>query len=68
MQTYVLMGGEWQLLKALLFVSPGWAAAVLALVAPGLQVLRLKEQAVLLYGREALRSCYFALDRKRLVG
>lgn len=43
-------------------------AAVLTLVSPGLQILGLKEQAVLLYGRQALRGCYFALDRKRFVG
>ena len=56
------------MLKALLLVSPGYEAAVLALVAPGLQILRLKQQTVLLYCGHALWGCYFTLDRKRLVG
>ena len=40
----------------------------LALVAPGLQILRLKEQPVLFDSRKPLWRGYFALDGKRLVG
>ena len=40
----------------------------LALVAPGLQILRLKKQPVLLYCRKALRCGNFAFNGKRLVG
>ena len=46
--------------------SAGGAVA-LTLVTPGLQILRLKEQAVLLYCRESLGGCYFALNGERLV-
>lgn len=42
-------------------------ARELALVAPGLQILGLKEQAVLLDGGKALRCCHLALDGERLV-
>ena len=37
------------------------------MVASGLQILRLKEQAVLLDSRKALRSCHFAFNGERLV-
>ena len=56
-------GKRMQQLK--LAVLPG--AALLTLVTPGLQILRLKEQAVLLYCRESLGGCYFALNGERLV-
>ena len=40
----------------------------LALVTPGLQILRLKKQPVLLYCRKALRCGNFTFNGKRLVG
>ena len=43
-------------------------AGELALVAPGLQILRLKKQAILLHSGQPLRGCYFTFDRQRLVG
>ena len=57
-------GKRMQQLK--LAVLPG--AALLTLVTPGLQILRLKNQPVLLYCRKALRCGNFAFNGKRLVG
>ena len=43
------------------------AAGLLTLATPGLQILRLKKQTVLLYGREALGGGHFTFDGKRLI-
>lgn len=42
-------------------------AAGLTLITPGLQILWLKEQAVLLNGRKPLRGGYFTFNGERLV-